>query len=113
MQRGSAYSLFSSSLCRENSCLTVQGLVHTVGSSIVTSYARVIGPVRVHRSTRCKFSRDPKASVFGLKLVTSTTSVSPSQWPRESPYHWRMLGGKWGLPFMTMLRCHPCPCPTS
>ena len=44
-----------------------------------------VGPVRVQRSTRCRFSREPWKSVLGLKFVTSTTSVSPSQWPRESP----------------------------
>ena len=44
-------------------------------------------PVRVQRSMRCRFSRDPKASVFGLKFVRSTTRVFPSQWPRESPNH--------------------------
>jgi MFS family permease len=42
-----------------NSSLTVQGRVHTVGSSIVTSYWSVCGPLRVKRSTRCRFSRDP------------------------------------------------------
>src|SRR6266851_551656 len=76
---------------------------------MVTSYARVLGPVRVQRSTRCKFSREPKKSVLGLKFVTSITSVLPSQWPRESPYHWRMLAGKCGLPFMTMLRLPAFP----
>jgi hypothetical protein len=38
--------------------LTVHGRVHTVGSSIATSYSRVFGPVRVQRSVRCK-SRVP------------------------------------------------------
>ena len=33
--------------------------VHTVGSSTVTSYARVVGLVRVQRSTICRFSRVP------------------------------------------------------
>src|SRR6266705_2967183 len=113
MQRGSVYILFSWSLCLVNSCLAVHGRVHTVGSSMVTAYSSVVGPVRVQRSTRCKFSREPRKSVLGLKFVTSMTRVLPSQWPRESPYHWRMLDGKCGLPFMTMLRCQPCPWPTS
>ena len=81
-----------------NSCLAVQGRAHTVGSSTVTAYSSEFGPVRVQRSTMCRFSRDPWKSVFGLKFVTSITRVLPSQWPRESPYHWRMLAGTWGLP---------------
>ena len=60
-----------------------------------------------------RFSRDPKTSVLGVKLVTSMTSVSPSQWPRESPNHCLMLAGRWGLPFITMLRCQPWPWFTS
>src|SRR2546426_4124389 len=70
---------FASLLCMEYSCLTVHGFVHVDGSSIVTTYSSVFGPVRVQRSTKCRFSRDPMKSALGLKLVTSTTSVSPSQ----------------------------------
>jgi hypothetical protein len=40
------------------------------------------------------------------------TGVSPSQWQRESPNHWRMWGGKGGLPSTTMVRYHPWPWPT-
>src|SRR5438132_10007289 len=104
---------FASLLCMEYSCLTVHCFVHVDGSSIVTEYSSVLGPVRVQRSTKCKFSREPRKSVLGLKFVTSITRVWPSQRPRESPYHWRMLAGKCGLPFITMFRCQPCPCPTS
>src|SRR5882757_1560505 len=89
MQRGSLYILFSWSFCSVNSCFAVQGRVHTVGSSTVTAYSSVSDPVRVHRSTTCRFSRDPMKLVFRLKFVTSTTRVLPSQRPRESPYHWR------------------------
>src|SRR5262249_14525154 len=46
-------------------CLTVHGRVHTVGSSMVTSYARVFGPVRVQRSTRCKFLA--RAPIIGFR----------------------------------------------
>jgi hypothetical protein len=42
-----------------NSCVTVHGFVHTVGSSMVTTYWRVFGLIRVQRSTKCKFSREP------------------------------------------------------
>jgi len=40
---------------------------------------------RVKRSTTCRFSRDPRKFVFSVKFVVSTTSVSPSQRPIESP----------------------------
>ena len=43
-----------------------------------------------------------------MKLVVSTTSVLPSQWPRGSPIHWRISGGKCGRtplgPSMGMMR---------
>ena len=45
----------------------VQGLVNAVGSSIV---------------------------VWSIKLVVSTTSVSPSQCPMESPNQWRTFDGR-------------------
>ena len=32
------------------------------------------------------------------KFVTSTMSVSPSQWPRESPKYWRMVDESCGRP---------------
>src|SRR5436309_15624081 len=98
---------FASLLCMEYSCLTVHGFVHVDGSSIVTTYSSVFGPVRVQRSTKCRFSRDPMKSALGLKLVTSTTSVSPSHRPRESPKRWRMLLGKCELPPTGIMRCHP------
>jgi len=40
---------------------------------------------RVKRSMRCSFSLDPRKAVMPVKLVVSTTSVLPSQWPTESP----------------------------
>jgi hypothetical protein len=36
--------------------------------------------------------------VFGVKFVVSTTSVLPSQRPRESPSHERIAGGRCGRP---------------
>ena len=36
--------------------------------------------------------------VLSLFLLTSTTSVSPSQWPRESPIHVSISAGLCGLP---------------
>src|SRR5215510_936304 len=113
MQRGSLYILFSSLFCRVNSCLAVHGRTHTVGSSTVTAYSSVVGPVRVQRSTTCRFSRDPWKSVFALKFVTSTTSVLPSQRPRESPHHCRTCDGRWGRSVIGIVRDQPCPWPTS
>src|SRR5262249_3468703 len=82
------YSYIGSLVLFIGSC-TVQGFVHVAGSSTVNSYISVSASTRVNRSTRC---------IFGLafrkfdteKLIVSTTSVSPSQRPRESPAHCRM-----------------------
>ncbi len=74
------------SLLREQN-LHVQGLVQTVASFTVMSYLIVSGATRVNRSTRRKFSLDPMKKLFGEKLVVSTTSVSPSHRPGESPLH--------------------------
>src|SRR5207249_11090021 len=104
---------FASLLCMEYSCLTVHGFVHVDGSSIVTVYSSVFGPLRLQRSTKWRFSRDPMKSDLGLKLVTSTTNVSPSHRPRESPNRCRTLPGRCVLPLMGMMLCHPWPCPTS
>src|SRR5471030_2406137 len=98
-----------SSLCLVISCLTVHGFVHVVGSEIVTAYSSVFASRRVQRSTRCRFSREPRKLVFDEKFVTSTTNVLPSQCPRESPHHWRIGLGRCGLPFIATLRCHPWP----
>ena len=43
---------------------------------------------------RCMFSREPRKSLFGEKFFDSTTSVSPSQRPRGSPFQfWIFLSG--------------------
>ena len=59
--------------------------------------------MRVKRSTTCRF-RDawPSAGV-SRKLVVSTTSVSPSQWPTESPSQLRISGGACSW-FIRMMR---------
>ena len=74
----------------------------------------VSGSTRVKRSIRRKLSSDPRnvarcipaliSLVLPVKLVVSTTSVLPSQWPRESPIHCRMPGGRCGRPSMGMMR---------
>ena len=61
---------------------------------------------RVNRSVRVSVSPDPtplvivglKLGVLSVKFVVSTTRVSPSQWPRASPIHWRMSSGGCGRP---------------
>ena len=45
---------------------------------------------RENRSMTCRFSVEPRKRVLSVKFVVSTTSVSPSQWPTESPIHLRM-----------------------
>ena len=49
------------------------------------------------------FSDDPRKRVLFVKLVVSTTSVSPSQWPTESPIHFLTCAGTWP-PFRRMIR---------
>src|SRR5258708_23334632 len=61
--------------------------VHVDGSSTVNSYRSVFSPARVKRSIRCVFALEPSRLVSRLKLTVSTTSVLPSQCPRESPLH--------------------------
>ena len=59
--------------------------VKAVGSSIVNLYKSVSGPTLLKRSVKWRFSSAPLNFVLSVKFVVSTTSVSPSQWPRGSP----------------------------
>ena len=52
----------------------------------------VCASTRLKRSITWRFSVDPRKRVLSVKLVVSTTSVSPSQWPIESPNRRRMFG---------------------
>ena len=54
-------------------------------------------PPRLGDSEPAHSKVEPRAS--SVKFVVSTTSVLPSQWPRESPSHWRTVDG----------RCAPVP----
>ena len=72
---------------RLNGMPPVHGRVQMVASSTVNSQTTRSGPVRVKRSIRCRLAPDPRKLVLSEKLVVSTTSVSPSQCPRESPFH--------------------------
>ena len=63
--------------------------------------------MRVKRSTSFMFfvaywNVEPRPS--SVKFVVSTTSVWPSQWPRESPSHWRTVDGRCGLLLIGMIR---------
>ena len=62
-----------------------------LGSSTVTSYSNTPGASRVKRSTRRRSAVAPPRMklVSRRKLAVSTTSVSPSQRPRDSPAHCR------------------------
>ena len=70
----------------------VHGRAHVCGSSSVTDHSTVSGPSGVKRSTIRSWSLEPRYGVLSVKLVVSTTSVSPSQWPRASPMYCRILG---------------------
>ena len=92
-----AYSISGSLICFIG-MRTVQGCVHVEGSDIVTSYCNTSGAMRVKRSTRCRPVDDPIMSLFEEKPIVSTTSVSPSQCPRELPSHCGMPDDRCGRP---------------
>ena len=52
----------------------------------------------------CSVDPDLRNVVRSLKFVTSTTSVFPSQRPRESPIHWRILESRCGRPSIGITR---------
>src|SRR5487761_1046196 len=81
------------------------GLVQVVGSSMVNLYSIVFASRRVKRSVIFKVVGSAFWKVApGLKLVVSTTSVRPSQWPLESPCHRWMFSERCGLPSRGMMR---------
>ena len=82
----------------------VQGFVHVAGSVTVNSYLSVFGSASVKRSTRRMPAVDPCHLVSSVKLVVSTTSVLPSQWPRASPKYCRTFDGRCGRPSRGMMR---------
>jgi hypothetical protein len=55
--------------------IVFHGGVHTVGSSMVTTYSSVLELVRVQRSVRCKFSRAPRKSLFVLPVAADPNEV--------------------------------------
>ena len=70
---------------RRRGTAAVQVRANVVGSAILTRWSIVSASIRVKRSTSRKPPARARKSFFGEKLVVSTTSVSPSQRPRESP----------------------------
>jgi hypothetical protein len=89
------------SIRRYKGMLIFHGREKTFGSSIVASYVRWLGVTGVYRSVTWSSSlwKFPARSnqVWSLKSLTSTTSVSPSQRPRESPIQKASASGC-GLP---------------
>src|SRR5436190_9931167 len=83
------YSFNDQSAWRVRAREDVHGCRYVFGSSIVTSYAIVSGPVRRYFSTTCSASLcwwpSVSTQVLSLKPTASTTSVSPSHLPTESP----------------------------
>src|SRR5262245_37833463 len=87
-----------------------------VGSSIFIEKSIVVGPVRVKRSVTFIFGDDGcngpgepgtpalVSSVKPLKFVVSTTSVFPSQYPRDSPSHSLIAGSSLGTPVVGITR---------
>ena len=90
-----------------NSCFTVRIITPWIFDGDLVF--KVLGPVR-QRSTRCRSLANPGNRFWGK--LSSMTSELPSQYPRESP-PLTDIGRQMQTPFMTMLRCHPCPWPTS
>ena len=74
----------------------VKGAVQTTGSSTVNRYSSRVGPRRVNRSVRIMSGLDPRNDARPLKLVVSTTRVSPSQRPCELPSHEVSCGPSFG-----------------
>src|SRR6476619_860467 len=92
---------------------TDHGRVHVRGSSSVYSYLIVVGFTSVKRSVIFRSSVDPwklVAGVLSLKFVVCTTSVLPSQWPREMPIHPRTFDGGIGRPSNGMIRTSEFDC---
>src|SRR5947208_4679031 len=87
------------------------GLVHVAESSSVNSYRSVFGPASVKRSISFVPAVPPRKLVPGaVKFVVSTTSVLPSQRPRESPSQFRTLDGRCGRPSRGMMRASLFDC---
>ena len=65
----------------------VHELVHVSGAVTVNAYSRVSASTRVIRSITCALFVVFLHYRLASKFFVSMTSVSPSQWPRESPDH--------------------------
>src|SRR5258705_6577677 len=89
------------------------GRVHVFGSSTVYSYLIVVALTSVNRSVIFRFSVDLwklVAGVLSLKFAVWTTSVLPSQCPREMPSHARTVDGGSGRPSNGTIRTSEPDC---
>ena len=100
---------FCSSLCLVNSCLTVQGRVHTVGSSMVTVIFERIGSGARPALDQMQIL----ARALKIRLRTEIRHVDDERiaFPMAARVAVPLAdqGGRCGLPFMTILRCQPWP----
>ena len=67
-------------------------------------YSITSSDTRVKRSVTLILSPDPWNGFLPLKLVVSTTRVSPSQRPRDRPIHCCRPGGGAAAPSSGMIR---------
>src|SRR6185436_3420937 len=91
----SRHATSSSSLFwRRSGIASVHGRVYAPGSVTVASYRMLLASIGMNRSTTCSWcvTTPPNSSsqVLPLRFLVSITSVSPSQWPTESPCHSRI-----------------------
>src|SRR4029450_171163 len=86
----------------------VHGRVNTTGSLTVASYWIMFALTGVNRSTtlaaRVLTSPTSFSHVLPFRFVVSTTSVSPSQRPSESPCQSRIVSGRCARPSSGMMR---------
>jgi 6-bladed beta-propeller protein len=83
---------------------SVHGAAKVGGSATVSRYWIVSAATRVNRSTRWSWRVAPRKRRWSLKFVVSTTSVRPSQRPRESPSHRPMREPTCGRPLSGIMR---------
>ena len=82
----------------------LHGRSQVAGSSTVNVKWIRSSATRVNRSTTLRCRLEPCHAPLSLKWLLSTTRVSPSQRPRPSPGHWRILSDIGGVPSMGTMR---------
>src|SRR5437763_745097 len=63
------------------------GTTYVEGSSKVKAYIRLLGRMWVKSSETVWWSEPPRGLCSGRMLTVTTTRVSPTRWPMESPIH--------------------------